>query len=113
MKKQILNIAKQLENEEITTDNAETLLLGLFSVTSRFSETELNNVLSKVKKVKIKENFKDVLVQHFGLEEFTKEDDTFFNRYKGKEVNIYEWCGDMWIAEDDNYIITRNCFDRL
>ena len=36
MKTQILEIAKKLQSKEITTDNAQTLLLGLFSVSEHY-----------------------------------------------------------------------------
>ena len=37
MKEQILKIAKALENGTITTEQAQTLLLGLLGVSTRFS----------------------------------------------------------------------------
>ena len=84
--------------------------LPIFSVTSRFSEKELENVLRKVKKAKIKDNYKEILTERY-TGEYTSQDDNFFNRYAGKEVNVYEWANDWWIAEDDNYPIDDDCFD--
>ena len=110
MKAQILEIAEKLQNKEITTDNAENLLLGLFSVTNRFSKKELENVLRKVKKARIKDDYKEILTKRY-TGEYTAQDDDFFNRYAGKEVNVYEWANDWWIAEDDNYPIDEDCFD--
>ena len=49
MKQDILEIAQELENSEITSLEARNLLLGLFSVTKRFSYSELENVLRKPK----------------------------------------------------------------
>jgi len=110
MKEQILEISEKLQNKEITTDNAQTLLLGLFSVTNRFSEKELENVLRKVKKARIKDNYKEILTKRY-IVEYTSQDDTFFNRYAGQTVNVYEWANDWWIASDDNYPIDEDCFD--
>lgn len=36
MKKEIIEIAKDLEQGKVTTEQAQTLLLGLFSVSNRF-----------------------------------------------------------------------------
>jgi len=110
MKTQILEIAKKLQNKEITTNNAQSLLLGLFSLTNRFSEKELENVLRKVKKARIKDNYKEILTERYEGE-YNSQDDTFFNRYAGQITNVYEWADDWWIAADDNYPIDEDCFD--
>ncbi len=102
---------------ELTIEESERLtekLLNLFSVTKRFSKIEMENILRKVKTVVIKENFKQILMYHFGKNEYTsKEDEDFFKRYAGKQVNVYEWAGDWWICEDDNYVITTDCFTKI
>lgn len=114
MKQDILKIAQDLKNNDITTIEAEKLLLGLFSVTKRFSKTEIDNIFRKVKTVIIKEDFKAILKDHFRHEEYSnKEDNEFFKKYAGKKVNVYEWAGDWWICEDDNYVITTDCFTEL
>jgi hypothetical protein len=89
---------------------SEVKNLGLFSVTNRFSEKELENVLRKVKKARIKDNYKEILTERYPGE-YTSQDDKFFNRYAGQEVNVYEWANDWWIASDDNYPIDEDCFD--
>ena len=111
MKKHILEIAEKLKKDEITTVQAETLLLGLFSVTCRFSKTEMRHVLGKVKKAKVKDNVKQILEREHKAAYESKEDIAFLNRYRGKEVNVYEWAGGWWICEDDNYFMAEECFE--
>ena len=75
---------------------------------------EASHVLNKVKKVKIVNNFKEVLIKEYGEETYKdKEGEEFFNKYTGNVANVYEWCGDWWICEDDNYVITKECFNIL
>jgi hypothetical protein len=73
---------------------------------------ELRHLLNKVKRVKIKNNFREILMATFP-DEYTDSDYIFFERYTGKEANIYQWAGDWWILEDDNYLITPDCFEEL
>ena len=113
MKQDILEIAKELENNEITSLEARNLLLGLFSVTKRFSYTELENVLRKPKLALISTDLKNILIEHVGYHYNSKEDIDFIEKYAGKKALVYEWCGDWWICEDDNYPITKKCFELL
>lgn len=111
MKKELQKITQDLTDGLITNREAETLLLSLLSVTKRFSKIELKHIFSKVKEVTIKKDFKKELIKHFGEQEYLKkEDEKFFKKYAGKKVNVYEWAGDWWICEDDNYVLTSNCF---
>lgn len=73
---------------------------------------EITNVLRKVKRAKIKENLKQILTDLYP-EEYTGKDDCFFNKYAGKITHVYEWCGDWWICEDDNYPINEDCFEEI
>ncbi len=73
---------------------------------------ELRHLLNKVKRVKIKDNLREILTTTFP-DEYTDSDYIFFERYAGKEANIYQWAGDWWILEDDNYLITPDCFEEL
>ena len=85
--------------------------LNILGVSNRFLPIELQNILSKVKRVKIVNNFKEILVDKFGIENYDDEaGDCFFEQYTGKEVNVFQWYGDWWITEDDNYPITKKCF---
>ncbi|MFA5638653.1 MAG: hypothetical protein WC961_07230 [Anaerovoracaceae bacterium] len=113
MKTELSKIAQDLEQGTITERQAETLLLGLFSVTKRFSFVELQNVLRKPKLALISTDLKNILVK--GNEEpYDSEDDiAFIEKYAGKEVLVYEWCGDWWICEDDNYPLFKKCFELL
>lgn len=113
MKQDILEIAQELENNEITSMEARNLLLGLFSVTKRFSYSELENVLRKPKLALISTDLKNILIK--GSEESydSKEDIAFIEKYAGKKALVYEWCGDWWICEDDNYTLFKKCFELL
>lgn len=111
MKEQILKIAKDLEKGIITEIEAEALLLGLISVTKRFSFVELQNVLRKPKLAVISADLKNILVEGSGYHYNGKEDISFIEKYAGKKVLVYEWDGDWWICEDDNYPLSRKCFE--
>ena len=81
---------------------------------SKFNNEELRNVLRKVKQVKIKPNFKEILILENGIENYQDAvSNDFFEKYANKETNVYKWCGDWWICEDDNYVITQDCFDLI
>jgi len=113
MKTEILKIAQDLEQGKITELEAQTLLLGLFSVTKRFSFVELQNILRKPKLALISKDLKNILT--IGNEEpyDSKEDIDFIKKYAGKKALVYEWCGDWWICEDDNYPLFKKCFELL
>ncbi|MEQ9466594.1 MAG: hypothetical protein RLN88_04230 [Ekhidna sp.] len=113
MKTELSKIAKDLEQGTITEREAETLLLGLFSVTKRFSFVELQNVLRKPKLALISTDLKNILVKGNGCHYNSKEDIAFIEKYAGKKVLVYEWCDDWWICEDDNYPLFKKCFELL
>ena len=113
MEKTIKETTILLDKGIINIEEANKILLGLFGIISHFTPKELKNVLRKVKKVRIKDNLKNILQLETGESYESIEDKEFLNRYTGKEVNIYEWCGNWWICEDDNYVITENCFEFL
>jgi len=75
-----------------------------------FSENELSNILRKVKLAEIKKGFRDILEAKNGKEYDDKEGVEFIQKYEGKEVHVYEWAGDWWICEDDNYPIPESSF---
>lgn len=103
----------QLINElECALAKAETDIrqLTIPTVTTRFSTTEIENVMQKVKKAKISPRFKQILQIATGDSYDSTDDKAFLDKYTGKVANVYEWAGDWWIAEDDNYVITEDCF---
>ena len=69
----------------------------------------------EVKKVKIKDNFKDIMTEKYP-NEYTEKDNNFFNKNKGKYTYVYKYCNcddtdiDWCILEDNNYIITEDCW---
>lgn len=113
MKTELSKIAQDLEQGKITEREAETLLFGLFSVTKRFSFVELQNVLRKPKLALISTDLKNILVEGNGYHYNSKDDLEFIEKYKGKKALVYEWCGDWWICEDDNYPLFKKCFELL
>ena len=113
MKTELIKIAQDLEKGTITEKEAQTLLLGLFSVTKRFSLIELENVLIKPKLALISTDLKNILVKGNEYHYEDKKDVEFINKYAGKKVLVYEWCGDWWICEDDNYPLFKKCFELL
>src|SRR5690606_30946275 len=111
MKTELSKIAQDLEQGKITETEAQPLLLGLLSVSKSFSFVEIENILRKPKLVLIRKNLKNILVEANGYHYNSKEDIDFIRKYAGKKAIVYEWCGDWWIAEDDNYPITEKCFE--
>ena len=88
--------------------------LRLYGVSNRLSPLESTNVLRKPKLVQISTDLKNILIEHYGTENYNDEDgDNFFKKYSGQKVIVYEWANDWWIAEDDNYPITEKCFEDL
>ena len=86
---------------------------NLHNVTTRFSANEIENVMRKVKKAKISHYLKQILQRATGDSYDSADDKAFLDKYTGKVANVYEWAGDWWIAEDDNYVITEDCFTIL
>jgi hypothetical protein len=111
MKTELLKIAQDLEQGTINEHEAQPLLLGLLSISKRFSFAEIENILRKPKLASIRKNLKNILVEANGYHYNSKEDIYFIKKYAGKKAIVYEWCGDWWIAEDDNYPITEKCFE--
>ena len=85
----------------------------LHSIIGRFSSDELRHVLSKVKRAKLKPNLLEVLTDYHKDKYDSAQDREFFARYSGQECHVYQWAGDWWIAEDDNYVICEDAFDLL
>lgn len=86
---------------------------NLQNVTTRFSDNEIENVMRKVKKAKISPYLEQILQRATGDSYDSADDKAFLDKYTGKVANVYEWAGDWWIAEDDNYVITEDCFTIL
>jgi hypothetical protein len=87
--------------------------LRLYGVSNRLSPAESTNVLRKPKLVQISTDLKNILSKKYDSDYDGVEDVKFIEKYSGKKVIVYEWCGDWWIAEDDNYPITEKCFEDL
>ena len=83
-------------------------------ITDGFNNNEVQNVLRKTKRARIFTNIKHILYKKNGAIEYENiESDLFFMKYAGETVNVYEWCGDWWICEEDNHPITTDCFELL
>lgn len=93
--------------------NAVDEALFLYGVGNRLSPVESTNVLRKPKLVQISTDLKNILSKKYDSDYDGIEDVKFIEKYTGKKVIVYEWCGDWWIAEDDNYPITEKCFEDL
>lgn len=87
--------------------------LRLYGVSNRLSPKETQNVLRKPKLVQISTDLKNILSKKYDSDYDGIEDVKFIEKYSGKKAIVYEWCGDWWIAEDDNYPITEKCFEDL
>jgi hypothetical protein len=87
--------------------------LRLYGVSNRLSPKETQNVLRKPKLVQISTDLKNILSKKYDSDYDGVEDVKFIEKYSGKKAIVYEWCGDWWIAEDDNYPITEKCFEDL
>ena len=87
--------------------------LRLYGVSNRLSPKETQNVLRKPKLVQISTDLKNILSKKYDSDYDGVEDIKFIEKYSGKKAIVYEWCGDWWIAEDDNYPITEKCFEDL
>ena len=71
MKAEILNIAKNLENDNLTINDARTLLLGLFGVSGSLQPLTINNVSKILDKVS-KETWIAVQGDEHGWKEWWK-----------------------------------------
>ena len=111
MKKELFQITKDLASDKINEEEAQPLLLGLLGISKRFSFVEIENILRKPKLALIRKNLKNILIESNGYHYNSKDDIDFIKKYAGKKAIVYEWCGDWWIAEDDNYPITEKCFE--
>jgi hypothetical protein len=106
-----------MQNDKTQTDRndsearLETEVMQLLAG-KNINIVELRHLIGKVRRVKIKDNLKEILSTTFP-DEYTDSDFIFFERYAGKEANVYQWAGDWWILDDDNYLITPDCFEEL
>ena len=103
-----LSCLAYLESRPVDDNNITMEILA----GKKINIVELQHLLEKIKRVKIKDNLKEILTTIFP-DEYNDSDFIFFNKYAGKEANIYQWAGGWWILEDDNYLITPDCFDEL
>lgn len=111
MKTELIKITQALEDGTITEDEVQPLLLKLLDVSKRFSFVEVKNILRKPKLAFIRKNLKNILIETDEFHYNSKDDIDFIKKYAGKKAIVYEWCGNWWIAEDDNYPITKKCFE--
>ena len=66
---------------------------------------------NKKQKAIIVTNLKEILHKDIGAVNYQdNKDELFFTKYAGKTVDVYECNGDWFICEDDNYVLTKNCF---
>jgi hypothetical protein len=64
-----------------------------------------------VKTVDLVPDLRVVLTKEFDAEYDTWEDEVFFSIYSGeKNVEVYGEPGAWFIVQDDNYLLTENCF---
>ena len=63
--------------------------------------------------MQISTDLKNILSKKYDSDYDGVEDIKFIEKYAGKKAIVYEWCGDWWIVEDDNYPITEKCFEDL
>ena len=81
-----------------------------------YNKKEIDNVLSlfnayfKPFKALIKNDFKDILYKEFPEEYSESKDNAFFDKYKGQTVTLIVDGEDYFILEDNNYVLTRDCF---
>jgi len=109
------NYAEHYEKENLPEDESNLLDAQVIKLLAdrHINIIELKHLMNKVKRVKIKDDLERILIKDLGESYDRIEDKNFINKYAGKIANIYEWCGDWWILEDDNYIITENCFAKI
>ena len=105
------NLSRYDKKVKKTTDRALSLLKHIELYLPDITEIELIHILNKTEKAKIKENFFDIMKKVYPTEYNSKQDIEFFEKYKGTNKYVYEWCNDWWICEDDNYPLTIDCFE--
>ncbi len=108
----VCNFIRENFSQDSESRPVEKLVMQLLA-DRQVNVAELRHLLNKVKRVKIKEDLEQILIKDLGETYDRIEDKNFINKYAGKTANIYEWCGDWWMLEDDNYVITENCFEQL
>jgi hypothetical protein len=86
-------------------------VLGQYKFLEKYSEKEINNMMRKTLKVRIKDNLREILMREFVDTYSNEEDYEFCKKYSGKICNVYMDNKDYFICEDDNYVITKDCFD--
>jgi len=87
--------------------------MNKFYLETELNKSEITNVLRKIFKVRIfeKDEFVSALKKFYSCISYEYNDDrNFIDRYAGKEVFVYEWCGDYWICDDDNYVVNE-CYN--
>lgn len=72
--------------------------------------SRLLNILG-AERVKLVDNLKEILENEFRHPYASEEDIAFFGRYSGKIVDIYEKDSYFYILEDDDYVLTEECFE--
>lgn len=102
MKEQILKIAKDLEKGTITTEQAQTLLLGLFSVSTRFSEPELKTGFVKIEGCDNATGFERICKES----ELQKVGKEIFAEHPG-ENGYYSFTKFLWVKYPDNRLEHR------
>jgi hypothetical protein len=85
----------------------------------KLSEIEIRNMVRHcgLQKVKVKDNFKEIMYNKYP-EEYTEKDDTFFEKYRNKIVFAYSFnytpldndYEEWFILEDNNYELVKDCF---
>lgn len=70
-----------------------------------------------LEKLKVKENFKNIMYKKYP-DEYSSKDDSFFNDYAGKIVFAFHFNrnhkdDDWFILSDNNYCLTRECFETV
>lgn len=84
------------------------------------NETEKRNALSifnahfNVHLNKLKENYFELLKEHFAGTDYTLEDKKVLDKYLNKDILIFEDSNffDLWfILEDNNYVLPKKCFE--
>lgn len=75
---------------------------------------ELEEILITLRKVKIKDNLEEYILENILLEYNQIDgDDDFVKTHKGKEEFIYEYSYEFWILNDDKYPLPKDSFIEL
>lgn len=83
----------------------------------KYNKKEIINLLiwfevnCKVKKVVMKKDFGKILCDKF--DEHHSIYNNFNQRYENKEVYVFKDFNDWFILEDNNFVITEDCWEEL